>query len=119
MDAARRALCGRVLERGAHVAIVTSDEPQQVEPLKIAHDVLDGFERPHAAHVIPNRTAAIHFALDQARPGDAVLIAGRGDRVSRPVRGKKQPYDDREVACGWLHGRGERELTRPRFRVVG
>lgn len=119
MDAARRALSGRVLERGSHVAIVTSDEPRQIEPLQIAHDVLDGFDRPHKAQIIPNRTAAIQFALGQARRGDAVLVAGRGDRVTRLARGKEQSYDDRDVTCRWLYGQGERELMRPRFRVVG
>jgi UDP-N-acetylmuramoyl-L-alanyl-D-glutamate--2,6-diaminopimelate ligase len=118
-DSTRRAMLGRVVERGAHVAIITSDEPRQTEPLQIAHDVLDGFERPHKAQVIPNRSAAIQFALDQARPGDAVLIAGRGDRTSRPARGKGPAYDDREVALQWLYGHSEPEQTRPRFRVVG
>jgi UDP-N-acetylmuramoyl-L-alanyl-D-glutamate--2,6-diaminopimelate ligase len=117
-DSARRAIAGRVIERGAHVPIITSDQPLQTEPLQIAHDVLDGFERPHKVHVIPNRAVAIPFALDQAQPGDAVLIAGRGDRVSRPARGKGPAYDDREVACNWLYRRGNPELPRPRFRVV-
>ncbi len=118
-DSARRALLGRVLERGAHAAIITSDEPGQAEPLRVAHDVLDGFERPHKAHVIPNRATAIQFALDSAREGDAVLIAGRGDRVSPPAKRGGTAFDDREVACAWLYGRGEQELARPRFRVVG
>jgi UDP-N-acetylmuramoyl-L-alanyl-D-glutamate--2,6-diaminopimelate ligase len=112
-------LLGRVLERGAHVAIVTSDEPGQGEPLRVAHDVLDGFDRPHKAHVIPNRTTAIQFALGQARDGDAVLIAGRGDRVSPPATRSGAAYDDREVACAWLYGCDAQELARPRFRVVG
>ena len=119
-DPARRALLGRVLERGAHAAIITSDEPGQAEPLRIAHDVLDGFEKPHKAQIIPNRVAAIQYALGQAREGDAVLIAGRGDRVSPQARrGGGAAFDDREVACAWLYGQGEQELARPRFRVVG
>jgi UDP-N-acetylmuramoyl-L-alanyl-D-glutamate--2,6-diaminopimelate ligase len=118
-DAARRALLGRVLERGAHLPIITSDEPRQSEPLQIAHDVLDGFDRPHRAQIVPNRATAIHLALDQARPGDAVLLAGRGDRVTHPARGKGAAYDDRDVAYEWLCGGREPESSRPRFRVIG
>jgi UDP-N-acetylmuramoyl-L-alanyl-D-glutamate--2,6-diaminopimelate ligase len=116
-EAARKALLGRVLERGAHVAIVTGDEPRQKGLLETAHQVLDGFQRPGKAHVILDRAAAIRFALSQARAGDGVLIAGRGDRVSAGGGGKG--YDDREVACGLLFGRDERDDCRRQFRVVG
>jgi UDP-N-acetylmuramoyl-L-alanyl-D-glutamate--2,6-diaminopimelate ligase len=115
-DAARKALLGRVLERGAQLAIITGDEPRQME-LETAHQVLDGFNQPGRAHVIRDRAAAIRFALSQARAGDCLLIAGRGDRVSALRVGKS--YDDREVACGLLYGRDERESCRRQFRVVG
>jgi UDP-N-acetylmuramoyl-L-alanyl-D-glutamate--2,6-diaminopimelate ligase len=118
-DGARCALVGRVLERGAHVPVVTGDEPCLVAPLKAAHDVLDGFERPHKAHVIPSRHTAIRFALGHARPGDAVLIAGRGDRQTRLLGSQSPPYDDREVACAWLYDCERDELATRRFRVVG
>jgi UDP-N-acetylmuramoyl-L-alanyl-D-glutamate--2,6-diaminopimelate ligase len=118
-DAARRAMLGRVLERGAHLPIITSDEPQQAESLEVAHQVLDGFNRPGKAHVVPNRVAAIRFALSQAQPGDCVLIAGRGDRVSPIAGGTKHSHEDREVACEFLYGRGEQESCRRQFRVVG
>jgi len=117
-DPAHRALLGRVMERGAHVPVVTSDEPGKSRIDSLSHDVLDGFEQPGKAQVIPNREAAIHFALSQAGEGDCILIAGRGDRVSQVSRGK-QTYDDREVACQWLYQRDEQPVCRPRFRVVG
>jgi UDP-N-acetylmuramoyl-L-alanyl-D-glutamate--2,6-diaminopimelate ligase len=123
VDSTHRALLGRVLERGAHVAVLTSDEPNEQRPLATAHDVLDGFERPQRAHVIPSRAAAIRFALDNAGPGDAVLIAGRGDRISVAASGSEAAYDDREVACEWLYGHALSEINQPepraRFRVVG
>jgi len=118
-DGPKKAMLGRVLERGAHLPIITSDEPRQVGPLETAHQVLDGFQRPGKAHVIPGRAAAIRFALSQARAGDCVLIAGRGDRVSPATAGKKPSHDDREVACEYLYGRGEAESCRRQFRVVG
>jgi UDP-N-acetylmuramoyl-L-alanyl-D-glutamate--2,6-diaminopimelate ligase len=107
------------MERGAHVPIVTSDEPGKSRIDTITHEVLDGFERPGKAQVIPNRQAAIQFALSQAGEGDCVLIAGRGDRVSQIGRGKQSTYDDREVACQWLYQRDEQPMCQSRFRVVG
>src|SRR5262245_24748883 len=118
-DPARRALVGRVMERGAHVPIITSHEPGRGTSLATAHDVLDGFERPHKAQIIPNREAAIRFALGQARAGDAVLIAGRGDRATSVGRAKSQNYDDREVACQCLYSLDARVEQRSRFRVIG
>jgi UDP-N-acetylmuramoyl-L-alanyl-D-glutamate--2,6-diaminopimelate ligase len=118
-EAPERALLGRVIERGAHVPVITSDEPAATRSLPIAQDVLDGFERPAKAQIIPNREKAIQFALSQAGEGDAVLIAGRGDRVTQLGRGQKPAYDDREVACEWLYQRDEQLVSRPRFRVVG
>jgi UDP-N-acetylmuramoyl-L-alanyl-D-glutamate--2,6-diaminopimelate ligase len=118
-DAARKAMLGRVLERGAHLPIITSDEPRQAEPLEQSHQILDGFQRPGKAHVIPNRAAAIRFALAQAQPGDCVLIAGRGDRVSPVSVGTKHRRDDRELACEFLYNPGEPVPCRGRFRVVG
>jgi UDP-N-acetylmuramoyl-L-alanyl-D-glutamate--2,6-diaminopimelate ligase len=118
-DAARRAMLGRVLERGCHQPILTSDRPQQVDPLAGIHELLDGFERPHKAHNIPDRSAAIHFALSQAQPGDAVLIAGRGDRGSELKGQKKLTHDDREVACAWLYEPQAPVVPQRRFRIVG
>ena len=69
--------------------------------------------------VIPDRAAAIRYALGQARPGDTVLIAGRGDRQTRLAGTKAPPYDDREIASAWLYDRDQPQLAAPRFRVVG
>jgi UDP-N-acetylmuramoyl-L-alanyl-D-glutamate--2,6-diaminopimelate ligase len=118
-SAAHRALVGRVLERGSQVPIITGDEPCLVDPLKTAHDVLDGFARPHKARVIPSRHTAIRFALSHARPGDAVLIAGRGDRQTRLLDSRSPAYDDREVARAWLYDSDRSEPATTRFRVVG
>jgi UDP-N-acetylmuramoyl-L-alanyl-D-glutamate--2,6-diaminopimelate ligase len=117
-DPARAALAGRVLERGAQIPILTNDEPAE-RSLAAAHELLDGFDRPHKARVIPSRVAAIQFALGEAKPGDTVLIAGRGDRTTALASAKRPAHDDREVACQWLYGAGERELAHPRLRVVG
>jgi UDP-N-acetylmuramoyl-L-alanyl-D-glutamate--2,6-diaminopimelate ligase len=116
-DKAVRPLVGRVLERGAHLPILTSNDPGREEPLAIAHELLDGFDRPHRAHVLPDRAAAIRFALSEARAGDSVLITGKGDRSGQLVGQQRVAHDDREIACQWLYARGEVELARPRLRI--
>jgi UDP-N-acetylmuramoyl-L-alanyl-D-glutamate--2,6-diaminopimelate ligase len=120
-DKSVRPLVGRVLERGASLPILTANDPRQEQPLEIIHQMLDGFERPHKAHVLPGRAEAIRLALSLAREGDSVLITGKGDRAGQVIGRKRLPHDDREVACRWLYERGAEELAadRPRFRIVG
>jgi UDP-N-acetylmuramoyl-L-alanyl-D-glutamate--2,6-diaminopimelate ligase len=118
-DKSVRPLVGRVLERGASLPILTANDPRYEEPLAIVHEMLDGFERPHRAHVLPNRAEAIRWALSQARAGDTVLITGKGDRHGQVVGRKRLPHDDREVACQWLYQRGAEESGRPWLRIVG
>jgi UDP-N-acetylmuramoyl-L-alanyl-D-glutamate--2,6-diaminopimelate ligase len=122
-SAAQRAMLGRVIERGARVAVLTSNEARQSSPLPAVHELLDGFDRPHKARVIPNRTTAIRFALENAGPGDAVLIAGRDNWDSIAASGEGHACDDREIACEWLYGHGVVEprliAGASRFRIVG
>jgi len=118
-DPPRRALLGRVIERGAHVAVITNHQPGRKKLLPTAHDLLDGFERPQKAQLIPRRTAAIEFALDQASPGDAVLIAGRHDTQPHDTQPHdEQQQNDGEVARHWLYRHAQSEPARPRFRVL-
>ena len=80
-----------------------------------------GFARALASETLRHfgELDALIEAFERARPGDAVLIAGRGDRVTRRPSGKGSAYDDREVALEWLYGQTEPTQSRPRFRVVG
>ncbi|MFM7846166.1 MAG: Mur ligase family protein [Planctomycetota bacterium] len=102
-----RAQLGRVVERGAHLEVITSDNPRGEEPLAIAHDILDGYGRPARPLVRPDRQAAIHWALQQARPGDAVLIAGKGGATCQEIGSRRMPWDDRDIARSWLYAHPE------------
>ena len=116
-DPAHRPLLGRVVERVAHLGVITNDNPRGQQPLQIVHDILDGYDRPARAHVLPNRAEAIRWALSQARPGDAVLIAGKGERQYQVIRNEKHPFDDRIVARQWLQQIGSQidyEKEKPR-----
>jgi len=103
---ARRAMAGRVLERGAHAAFLTGDDAAPCKSLRHIHDVLDGFERPHKGTVVPSRALAIRSALEQAREGDCVLLAGSGGI-------------DCDVATEWLRENADRHSAPRRFRLVG
>lgn len=116
-DRDHRPLMGRAIERGAEIGVVTSEPLDGQSPLELTHQVLDGYDRPGKARVIPSRKRAIVWALEQARPGDAVLITG----PSREWTGHQdQEHTDREVAKGWLHQVGAKRSyeTRPR-PVIG
>lgn len=102
-EAHDRPALGRVVERGADIGILTSNNPRNEEPLQIAHDVLDGYERPAKAHILPDRAAAIELALSQARPGDMVLLAGKGEEDVQVIDGRILPHSDGEVARRWLY----------------
>jgi UDP-N-acetylmuramoyl-L-alanyl-D-glutamate--2,6-diaminopimelate ligase len=116
-DKGVRPLFGRVLERGAQSVILTSNNPRHEEPLSTVHGMLDGYERPHRARVLPDRAEAIRWALSQAGEGDSVLITGKGDRAGQIIGRKRHTHDDREVACQWLYERGAEELGQPRLRI--
>ena len=97
----------------ADVAVLTSNDPGDEQPLQIAHDMIDGYQRPAHAHVLPNRAEAIRWVLAEARPGDCVLIAGKGNRTGQLIGHECQVFDDREVARDCLCDRGPRLLKFP------
>jgi UDP-N-acetylmuramoyl-L-alanyl-D-glutamate--2,6-diaminopimelate ligase len=82
-DAAERPLLGRVLEKLAAVAIITGESGKADKSLATAHDVLDGYERPGKAHIIPSRDKAIRWAIETAQPGDTIVVCGAGHRSWR------------------------------------
>lgn len=113
---------GRVLDRLAHVSILTSDDPRSESPLEIVHQLLDGYNRPGKALVRPDRRAAIHWALEQARPGDAVVIAGKGELNTQEVGPRVVAWSDRDIAREWLYESARREQTsavRPALKIFG
>lgn len=93
-DRDKRPLMGKVVADLADVAIVTSDNPRSEDPAAIAAAVADGLE----LEVELDRRRAIELALDAARDGDVVVIAGKGHEQGQEIAGRKLPFDDREVA---------------------
>jgi UDP-N-acetylmuramoyl-L-alanyl-D-glutamate--2,6-diaminopimelate ligase len=93
-DRAKRPLMGQVVAGLADVSLVTSDNPRSEDPAAIAADVVDGLD----LEVELDRRRAIERALESARAGDVVVIAGKGHEQGQEIGGRKLPFDDREVA---------------------
>ncbi|HET6882459.1 MAG TPA: UDP-N-acetylmuramoyl-L-alanyl-D-glutamate--2,6-diaminopimelate ligase [Pirellulales bacterium] len=102
-DKSKRGPMGRAVESAADLAVVTSDNPRRERPEAIIQQVVAGFERPSTAQTIVDRRAAIGWALEQAQPGDCVLIAGKGHETYQIVGDERLDFDDREIARRWLY----------------
>lgn len=98
-----RPMMGRVVERAADLGVLTGGHIAHAEPLQVLHDVLDGYDRPARAHLIPTRAQAIQWTLEQAKPGDSVLIAGEGRLGAATEMDGAVTHVDYDVARGWLH----------------
>jgi UDP-N-acetylmuramoyl-L-alanyl-D-glutamate--2,6-diaminopimelate ligase len=99
-DRGKRPLMGAIAARLADRAWVTSDNPRSERPGAIIEDILAGMPAPgldrHAT--MPDRKAAIRAALGWARPGDVVVIAGKGHETYQIIGSDVLPFDDRAVA---------------------
>ncbi len=108
-DRGKRALMGAAAARYADFAIVTSDNPRTEDPGAIIDDILPAIgTAPHA--VEPDRRAAIELAVNEARPGDAILVAGKGHERYQIVGSHVLPFDDVAVVRGALQRRGTVKL---------
>jgi UDP-N-acetylmuramoyl-L-alanyl-D-glutamate--2,6-diaminopimelate ligase len=94
-DREKRPVMGRIAAQLADVAIVTSDNPRSEEPLAIIDEVLRGAP---GLEVEADRRTAIARAIESAREGDVVLIAGKGSEQGQEIAGTVHPFDDRDVA---------------------
>ena len=95
-DPGKRPLMGQAAARLADHVIVTSDNPRSENPAAIIAQVLAGMAE--GAESIEDRQVAIFSAVHQARPGDVVLIAGKGHETYQEIAGVRHPFSDREVA---------------------
>ncbi|BDG60761.1 UDP-N-acetylmuramoyl-L-alanyl-D-glutamate--2,6-diaminopimelate ligase [Caldinitratiruptor microaerophilus] len=101
-DPTKRAPMGRIAARLADYAVITSDNPRTEDPESIVRQVEQGFLEVAPAgdrhEVRVDRTEAIARAVEIARPGDVVVIAGKGHETYQIVGDRRIPFDDREVA---------------------
>jgi len=98
-DRSKRPLMGEAAGLGSDFVVLTSDNPRSEDPLRIIEDALPGLRKTGTRHAVePDRKSAIHLALLEARPGDMVLIAGKGHEKVQITREGTFPFDDVQVA---------------------
>jgi UDP-N-acetylmuramoyl-L-alanyl-D-glutamate--2,6-diaminopimelate ligase len=98
-DRGKRPLMGEAATRLADLSVFTSDNPRSEDPLAIIREIEPGARRGGGRYVIePDRREAIRLALHEARPGDVVVIAGKGHETGQEFADRTIPFDDRLVA---------------------
>jgi UDP-N-acetylmuramoyl-L-alanyl-D-glutamate--2,6-diaminopimelate ligase len=102
-DRGKRPLMGRIATELADLAIVTSDNPRSEDPQTIITEIVVG--TTGSVEVEPDRATAIARAIEQARDGDVVLIAGKGAEQGQEYADRTIPFDDREAARDVLNAR--------------
>ena len=97
-DKTKRPTMARLAARLADQAILTSDNPRSEDPEAILNDMQAGLDAPElVAKVlrITDRRSAIRTAVQLARPGDLVLVAGKGHETYQEIKGERLPFDDK------------------------
>lgn len=99
-DRTKRPIMAKIAATCADIALFTSDNPRTEDPEAILADMIEGVkEVPKDRYdVIVDRREAIFEAIRRARPGDVVLIAGKGHETYQEINGVRHDFDDREVA---------------------
>jgi UDP-N-acetylmuramoyl-L-alanyl-D-glutamate--2,6-diaminopimelate ligase len=98
-DRAKRPLMGEAAGRGSDFVVLTSDNPRSEDPRAIINDAVVGLQRTGAKYTVEaDRRKAIALAIAEARPGDIVLLAGKGHEKVQITREGSLPFDDVEVA---------------------
>lgn len=106
-DRTKRPVMGEVSGRLSDLTILTNDNPRQEDPLKIISDIVVGLQKSSGKYLIePDREKAIGMAMDEARAGDIVLLAGKGHETYQVLADRTLDWDDREVARNALRARG-------------
>ena len=104
-DPGKRPAMGRIAAEGADLAVVTSDNPRTEDPDAIIDGIMAGVEAAdasgHRVERVTDRVEAIGHALDRARPGDVVLLAGKGHETYQVLGTETVALDEREVVRAW------------------
>jgi UDP-N-acetylmuramoyl-L-alanyl-D-glutamate--2,6-diaminopimelate ligase len=108
-DRTKRPIMGQVAAELSDFVVLTSDNPRSEDPLAIMNDVLVGLRRKDTPCLVePDRATAIRRAIEEARPGDLIILAGKGHETYQVLKDRTIPFDDREVAREVLRGFGYR-----------
>ncbi len=103
-DKGKRPLMGAVAQKYSDIMFLTNDNPKSEDPLKIIDEVMNGISDRSKLRVVPDRRLAIEIALKEWKPGDKVVIAGKGHERVQIFNGYEVPFKDKEVAFEILKG---------------
>ena len=105
-DRAKRPVMGKIGAELADVCVITSDNPRSEDPEAIIKEILTGTNGGRTdIHAVVDRADGIKYALDMAREGDLVVIAGKGHETYQIFRDRTIHFDDREVVRAILSGK--------------
>jgi len=94
----RRYAMGEIIGANADLSVITSDNPRYERVEDIIEDILIGTKKTSGDYkIIPDRKEAIGFAVNNAVPGEVVLIIGKGHQLYEEIEGIKHPFDEREI----------------------
>ena len=97
-DATKRPKMGKIAAALSDYCVVTSDNPRTEDPVKIIEQVVEGVKETDCDYtVVINRFEAIEYALDFAKPGDIVLLAGKGHETYQILADRTIDFDEREI----------------------
>jgi UDP-N-acetylmuramoyl-L-alanyl-D-glutamate--2,6-diaminopimelate ligase len=106
-DRKKRPLMGEAAGRGSDFVVLTSDNPRSEDPLAIMNDAVVGLQKTGVKYSVEvDRRKAIALAIREARPGEIVLLAGKGHEKVQVTREGAAPFDDLEVAREALRAAG-------------
>jgi UDP-N-acetylmuramoyl-L-alanyl-D-glutamate--2,6-diaminopimelate ligase len=109
-DRTKRPLMGRAAAEGSDLVVLTSDNPRSEDPIAIMNDALVGIQRTNVPRIIePDRATAIARAIQEAREGDIVILAGKGHEPYQILKDRTIAFDDRAVARDVLRKYGYRK----------
>jgi UDP-N-acetylmuramoyl-L-alanyl-D-glutamate--2,6-diaminopimelate ligase len=102
-DRSKRPKMGLAAGSGSDFVVATSDNPRSEDPLAILAEIEPGLKASGVRYAIePDRATAIRAALEAARAGDVVLLAGKGHEKEQILAGHTIPFDDAKIAFSAL-----------------
>jgi UDP-N-acetylmuramoyl-L-alanyl-D-glutamate--2,6-diaminopimelate ligase len=106
-DRTKRPKMGQAAGAGSDFVVATSDNPRSEDPGAILAEIEPGLKASRVRYTMePDRRTAIHEALQAARVGDVVLLAGKGHEKEQAVAGGTLPFDDAQIALAALRELG-------------
>ena len=93
-DKGKRPIMGEIAEQNANQLVIADDNPRNEQGEEIVQHILSGIRNPSAVKVIRDRAEAIDYAIQNAKPGDLVLVAGKGHETYQDVGGNKNIFSD-------------------------